>query len=74
MIDSIQEFPSIADNVNIGREEAGKSTEEDEEILAYLEYKKSEDHKNGTNSITNSGSVGEVTKKDQLEPEDDDDK
>ncbi|PKY20515.1 hypothetical protein RhiirB3_469822 [Rhizophagus irregularis] len=33
---------------------------------AYLEYKKSEDHKNGTNSITNSGSVGEVTKKDQL--------
>ncbi|CAB4414498.1 unnamed protein product [Rhizophagus irregularis] len=51
-------------------EEAGKPTEEDEEILAYLEHKKGEDHKNGTNSTTNSGSV----EKDQLEPDDDDDK
>ncbi|PKY45743.1 hypothetical protein RhiirA4_460401 [Rhizophagus irregularis] len=153
MIDSIQEFPSIADNVNIGRssteeeidkideanphrsstslsqkrkilksrilkiwyqryprnhadgclsyaksitlellekpgmrdlfrknfnsiafkkwEEAGKPTEEDEEILAYLEHKKGEDHKNGTNSTTNSGSVGEGRKR---SIDDDDDK
>ncbi|RIA98141.1 hypothetical protein C1645_750707 [Glomus cerebriforme] len=40
-------------------EEAGEPFEEDEEILAYLEYKKSEARKNGAHS-TNSGSANGV--------------
>ncbi|RGB32688.1 hypothetical protein C1646_669928 [Rhizophagus diaphanus] len=42
--------------------EAGRPTKEDEEILAYLEYKKSKDHKNGTNSAI-SRSVSRVSRK-----------
>ncbi|UZO13840.1 uncharacterized protein OCT59_005323 [Rhizophagus irregularis] len=42
-------------------EEAGEPFEEDEEILAYLEYKKNEACKNGTDSA-NSGSADGVTR------------
>ncbi|RGB22115.1 hypothetical protein C1646_776613 [Rhizophagus diaphanus] len=41
--------------------EAGEPFEEDEEILAYLEYKKNEARKNGTDSA-NSGSADGVTR------------
>ncbi|CAB4422699.1 unnamed protein product [Rhizophagus irregularis] len=42
-------------------EEAGEPFEEDEEILAYFEYKKNEAHKNGTDSA-NSELADGVTK------------